>query len=362
MMKKKTLIILIASIIAVVALLAFVIYENLSLGKSGKVEYSEKMFASDDSSTVKRIFIADMAGNTVLLQRGEKGWQLEDSTPATPEMVNSLLATLMNLRVDRPVPAKQVQNMNRVMAASAIKVEVYEDAPSFTLFGHPFFVKEQKVKTIYIGPATQENTGNYAMLEGMEEKPCIIYLPGFRGIVSPRFSALKQDWVSHQLLSTKPTRIQTLEVFDCRNNDQSFTIQKVDDRHYDLYNHEGAKVAQYDTARVFNLLAEFRDKKYQSIAIGLDRDQMQNILQNNLFKVITLTDTQGQTIKLNCYFMDDEYDYYDNETGDKLTDIEHLYNQDRFYATLNDDKEKLYILQYFVFGRMVQTELSHLAR
>ena len=305
MMKKKTLIILIANIVAVVALLVFVIYENLSLGKSGKVEYSEKMFASDDSSTVKRIFIADMAGNTVLLQRGEKGWQLEDSTPATPEMVNSLLATLMNLRVDRPVPAKQVQNMNRVMAASAIKVEVYEDAPAFTLFGHPFFVKEQKVKTIYIGPATQENTGNYAMLEGMEEKPCIIYLPGFRGIVSPRFSALKQDWVSHQLLSTKPTRIQTLEVFDCRNNDQSFTIQKVDDRHYDLYNHEGAKVAQYDTARVFNLLAEFRDKKYQSIAIGLDRDAMQNILQNNLFKVITLTDTQGKTIKLNCYFMDD---------------------------------------------------------
>ena len=362
-MKKKTLLILIVSIIALVGLLSFIIYENFSLGTPSKMEYSQKMFASDDSSTVKKVFIADMAGNTVLLQRGgEGGWQLDDGTPVTPDMVQSMLATLMNLRVDRPVPAKQVENMNRVMAASAIKVEVYEDAPAFILFGHGFFNKERKVKTIYIGPATQENMGNYAMLEGMEEKPCIIYLPGFRGIVSPRFSALKQDWVSHQMLSTKPTRIQTLSVFNCRNNDESFTIKKVDDRHFDLYNSNDVRMAQYDTAKVFNLLAEFRDKKYQSIATGMDKDVKDNILKNNLFKVITMTDIQGNTIKLNCYFMDEAYDYYDNETGDKLTDIEHLYNQDRFYATLNDNKEKLYILQYFVFGRMVQTELSQLAR
>ena len=54
-----------------------------------------------------------------------------------------------------------------------------------------------------------------------------------------------------------------------------------------------------------------------------------------------------------------EFDYFD-ENGDKLTDIEHLYNQDRFYATVNDDKSKLYILQYFVFGRLVQTTLTQL--
>ena len=148
-MKKKTLIILIISIVALVGLLSFIIYENFSLGTPGKVEYSQKMFACNDSSTVKKVFVADMAGNTVLLQRGEGGWQLDDGTPATPEMVQSLLATLMNLRVDRPVPAKQVENMNRVMAASAIKVEVYEDAPAFILFGHGFFNKERKVKRLF---------------------------------------------------------------------------------------------------------------------------------------------------------------------------------------------------------------------
>ena len=58
------------------------------------MEYSQKMFASDDSSTVKKVFIADMAGNTVLLQRGEGGWQLDDGTPATNEMVQSMLSLM----------------------------------------------------------------------------------------------------------------------------------------------------------------------------------------------------------------------------------------------------------------------------
>lgn len=356
-MNKKSLIILICSIVAALGLAAFVVVKNSDFG--GKPEFSQTMFASSDSSWVKKVFIADMGGNSVLLQRGDKGWQLSDSTAVTQEMVQSMLATLMNLRVDYPVSEKQIPNLTRVMAASAIKVEIYEDAPKFTMFGHKFFVKERHVKTIYLGPETPDHMGNYAILEGMEEKPCVLKLPGFRGIITPRFSAMKQDWVSHQLLSTKPTRIQTLEVFDCREQAQSFTVKKVDDRHFDLYDGQDVRIPRYDTAHVFNLLAEFRDKKFQSIAVGLEKEKVDYILKNNLFKVITMTDINGNTVKLNCYFMDEEFDYFD-ENGDKLTDIEHLYNQDRFYATVNDDKSKLYILQYFVFGRLVQTTLTQL--
>lgn len=365
-MKKKTLIILIASIVTFVGLLAFVIYKNLTVGVP--IENTDKMFAISDSSKVKAVFIADRNGNNVLLKRTDAGWVLNDGSLANPEMVQSMLATLMNIRVDHPVPEKQQENVMRVMATSANtkKVEIYADAPGFTLFNHPFNVKERLVKTIYIGHETPANDGNYATLEveGLEEvkdKPYVISLPGFRGFVAPRFSPFKDDWVSHQLLTTRPTRIQTLEVLDCLHHDQSFTIRKVDDGHYDLFNSQNEKVLQYDTTRVHILLAEFRDKKFERVASGLSQEEKQSILQNNLFKIITLTDTQGQTIKLNCYFMDEMYDYYDPETGDKLTEIENLYNRDRFYATLNDDKAKLYVLQYFVFGNMVQATFSMLA-
>lgn len=364
-MKKKTRIILIISIIAFISLLAFIVYNNFSWGVGGELEYSERMFACNDSSKVKKILIADNDGNAVLLQRGGRGgWQLDDGTPASEDIVQSLLSTLMNLRVNRPTSAKEAENKIKVIstAANTVKVEIYEDAPLFYLFGHAFFIKERLVKTFYIGPETQELIGNYAMIEGMMDKVFIIYQPGFRGIIQPKFSPRKQDWVSHQMLTTKPTRIQSLTVINCLNNDESFSIKKVDDRHYDLYDGNDMKIDQYDTTRVFGLLSQFRDKKYQSIATGLDKDQLQRILDENLFRVVTLTDIQGNTIKLNCYFIDKPNNSSPDEADDKLTNIENMYNADCFYATLNDNKDQLYILQYFVFGQIAQTELSQLAR
>lgn len=356
-MKKSTLILLICSIVAAVGLVVFLLVKNNVF--SSKVEFSQTVFSVADSAQVNKVFIADMAGNSVLLKRGDKGWSMDDGTAISPEMLKSMLATLVNIRADSPVPEHQRENLNRVMATTAIKVEVYENEPKFTLFGHKFFVKERRTKTIYFGPETPDHMGNYAILEGMEDIPCVLKLPGFRGIITPRFSAMKQDWISHQMLSTKPTRIQELNVFDCRNVEESFTVKKADERHYDLYDYNGARVALYDTTKVFNLLAEFRDKKFQSIAFGMEQDKIDHILKNNLFKVITMTDVKGEKVELKCYYMDEEYDYY-SESGDHLTDIEHLYNQDRFYAVLNGDTKTLYILQYYVFGRMVQTPFSKL--
>lgn len=356
-MKKKTLILLICSIVAAVGLVVFLLVKNNVF--SSKVEFSQTVFSVADSSQVQKVFIADMSGNSVLLQRSDKGWRLDDGSEASPESVKSMLATLMNVRADSPVPEHQRDNLSRVMATSAVKVEVYENEPKFTLFGHKFFVKERCTKTIYFGPETPDHMGNYAILVGMEDIPCVLKLPGFRGIITPRFSPLKQDWISHQLLTTKPTRIQELNVFDCRNAEESFTVKKRDERHYDLFDCNGARAPLYDTAKVFNLLAEFRDKKFETIASGLDKDKVDNILKNNLFKVITMTDVKGEKMELKCYYMDEAYDYYD-ESGDHLTDIEHLYNQDRFYAVVNGDTKKLYILQYYVFGRIVQTPFSKL--
>ncbi|MBQ4355100.1 MAG: DUF4340 domain-containing protein [Bacteroidales bacterium] len=356
-MKKKTKIILVCSLVAAIALVAFIMYKANVF--NSKEEFSQTMFASADSSLVKKVFIADMNGHTVLLQRHGGEWRLGDSTMATPELVRSMLSTLMNLRVDRPVPSKQIPNLTRVMAASAIKVEVYEDAPKFTLFGHDFGVKERHVRTIYFGPETPDHMGNYAILEGMEEKPCVVALPGFRGIITPRFSPYAQDWMSHQLFSTKPTRIQELRIIDHLEPANSFSVRKVDDRHYNLLNAQGEIFPRYDTAKVFNLLAEFRDKKFETIATSLDQEKIDHILADNLFKTVTFTDINGTTTTMRCYFMDEDYDYYDDQ-GDKLTDIEHLFNQDRFYAVIGDDTKTIYVLQYFGFGRMVQTTLAQL--
>lgn len=356
-MKKKYLIILICSIIAVIGIIAFVIVKSGAFSK--EIEFSEDIFASKDSTQVTQVMIADMNGNAVLLQRGEGGWKLSDGTPVNTKMVEQLLSTMTKLRVESVITGKKVQTMERVMATGAIKVEVYERIPKFTLFKHPFFVKERLAKTYYIGPETEAHIGNYALYEGLNDRLCIINVPDMRGIVSPRFSPRKQDWISHDFVNISPKDIQSVYIQDYMNPDESYTIRQADRLHYDVYDSHNNKLPIYDTTKVQFILSEFRDKKWNSTVNQLPEEQKEHIYKDNLFKVVTVTDTHGKNTKISCYFMDDEYEYYD-ENNDKLTDIEHLYNQDVFYATLNNDKKNLYVLQYFGFGRIVQTPLSYI--
>ena len=356
-MKKKYIIILICSIVAILGIIAFVIIKNGTFSK--EITFSEDIFACKDSTQVTKIMIADMNGNAVLIQRGEKGWKLSDGTPVNTKMVEQLMSTMTKLRVESVITGKKAQTMEKVMATSAIKVEVYENLPKFTLFNHPFFVKERLAQTYYIGPETEAHIGNYALFEGLNDKLCIINIPDMRGIVSPRFSPRKQDWISHDFISISPKDIQSIAIQDYLNPEQSYTIRQADRLHYDVYDNHNNKLPIYDTTKIQFMLAEFRDKKWNSMVNQLPPEQKEHIFKDNLFKVVTITDIKGKSTKISCYFMDDEYDYYD-ENNDKLTDIEHLYNQDVFYAILNNDKKNLYVLQYFGFGRIVQTPLSYI--
>ncbi len=328
----------------------------LILWKSGtfsnEVPFSEDMFAIKDSSKVNQILLADMNDNVVLLVKEKGAWKLNDGADVMPEKIEALLGTMLNLRVDHPTPKSSIDNINRMMAAGAIKVEIYQNAPKFKLFGHEFFVEKRKVKTYYMGPATQSNMGNYAILEGMEDCPCIVYLPGFRGFATPRYSAFRDDWVSHSLFATKLTRLQEVSIQDVENSAQSFRVEKVDTRFFRLYDAQNQVVEHYDTSKVIDFMSQFRNLNYEGIS-ELSDEAKDTILTQNLFKIITVKDVDGKTKKLSLYRMPEDNDYYD-ENGDKLTAIEYLYNRDRCYGILNDDKSTVYKVQFYHFDRVLQ--------
>lgn len=350
-MKKKNIIIIIISAVVLIGCIVLILWKSNLL--SSKVQFSEDMFAIKDSSKVNQILLADMNDNAVLLIKKDGRWQLEDGTAVIEENVSALLGTMLNLRVDHPAPKNSLDNINRMMAAGAIKVEIYQDLPKFRLFKHDFFVAKRKAKTYYMGPATQSNMGNYAILEGMEDCPCIVYLPGFRGFATPRYSAFRDDWTSHSLFATKLTRIQEVQVKDYDKQEESFRVEKIDTRFFRLYNADNQVVEHYDTSKVIDFMSQFRNLNYESVISQLPADSINSIICNNLFKVITLKDVDGKTTQLSLYRMNEENDYYD-ENGDKLTDIEYLYNRDRCYGVLNNDKSTLYKVQYYHFDRVLQ--------
>lgn len=350
-MNKKNLILLIGAAVVVVGCIFLVLWKSHVL--FNRSDLKEDMFAISDTSTVTRIFMADMHENTVLLTKTASGWMLSDSIPVINEKIASLLSTMQNIRVQQPASKNSIENINRMMAASAVKVEIYEQKPLFTLFKKGFFVKERRTLTYYMGPATQSNMGNYAILEGYEDMPFIIYLPGFRGFVAPRYSPYTEDWISHKLFDTKLTRIQEVLVTDIDNPNESFRIEKAGARFFHLYNAQGTPIANYDTSKVINYLSEFRNRNYESLDSDIEPDKRDSIIRSSHFKTIQVTDVNGTVNKLDLYRMDSEYDYYD-ENGNHIDDVEMYYNRDRCYAILNGDKTHLYRVQYYHFDRLLQ--------
>jgi hypothetical protein len=192
--------------------------------------------------------------------------------------------------------------------------------------------------------------GNYAFLQGMKE-PYVITIPGFRGFVTPYFSPYPQDWYSHLLFNTKITRIQSVDFIDFENQEESFRIVKSGTRFFDLYNYKNQKINDYDTTKILDMLSEFRERNYESIAT-LTPDEKDSILNFNLFKIITLTDIDGKRFELKCYRLKEWMQTFENDL--LIEDIMLAINRDNCYGVWNNDLNTIYKLQYYHFDRQLQ--------
>lgn len=349
-MKKKTIYIILAAVLLVGCL--FLILAKT--GAIGKKEPMSDIFAVKDTNNITKIFIADMNGEYSLLTRREDGWYVQDSVKAMTVKVNDLLSTIHNVTLRQTVAKTAQSNINKMMSVNAVKVEIYQKAPKFKLFGIPFFTKERNVKTYYMGPSTMDNIANYAILEGFDE-PCIVHIPGFRGFLTPFYAFNPVDWYSCDLFSTKITRIQSLLVEDFENPEESFYVEKSGPRFFNLYNIHKELIADYDTARLLDMLAEYRDKNYEVYVTGMSNAAKDSILRYNHFKTITLTDVNGEKTTLDMYRKLEPDPYYlDAIIGREDVVREEPYNRDKFYAVLNGNTKDLVQCQYYHFDRQNQ--------
>ncbi len=350
-MNKQKITILIAGILILLSVFIVLYQKEIIFNSDDKIPDS-KALAIKDTSSVTKIFIADMHGNNVLLTKQNGLWMLRDSIPAMQYNVKSVLGTLHNIMIRQAVPENALENITKALAVGSTKVEVYQIAPKFSIFGIPFFTKERKTKTYFLGPATQDNLANYIYVEGMEE-PYIAHIPGFRGFITPQFSQFESDWRSHVLFQTKLTRIQSVEFIDLKNPEESFSLVKSSPRSFDLFDSKQNQLTSYDTTKVLDMLSEFREKNYQTLLTEMTKTKKDSIIENNLFRIIKLTDTDGKITELFLYRLEENIEYL-SEEGDLVDQVRLEISRDKCYGMLKDKPEEFYILQYFHFDRQLQ--------
>lgn len=344
--KKKQNILITIGTVLVVAIALILVFSR----KSSSIQGKNMDFAVTDTAQIQSIFLADKLEGRILLTRQDNShWLLNKEEFAVQENVDNLLSVIYNIAVKYPVANAAKENVNKWLATGATKVQIsYNDYR--IKIGNWKKWKYERKKTFYIGSATQDNMGNYAVMEG-SNMPVIVYQPGFRGFISPYFSALIEDWKSHQILNLRIAQIKEIKVTDFENPQESLRILRNGEKNFDIFSlSDNTKLPVYDTLKLYDHLGSYRNLNFEFFVNELRQTEHDSILDSK-FREIYVEDMDGNKTIITMYYLLNEYDTAQFEYN---PDFMEAYNRDKFYITLGDDMKQLYICQYFVFDRIIQ--------
>jgi len=342
-MKKNKLIVVITVFLAAIAI--FLLAQN----HYSTLKENETNFSVSDTASVTKIFIADKNVNSVIIERTPKGWVLNGKVNANDKLVNTLLATLKRMKVKSPVSLASHDNVVKRLSSIGKKVEIYQEVYRIDLFGMQLFKHEKLTKVFYVGDVTRDNLGTYMLIEGAK-RPYIIYLPGFRGFVSSRFSPLIDDWRSHVVFSKTLNNIKNLKVYFGENDSSGFNIEVIDAMgNYKITRLlNGEMLKSFDTLKVLNLMTSFADLRYESRLNNILPPQKIDSIINSPSKYeITLLDNFGETTYVKIF---ERHRLPESVTKvyDKLTPVDH----DRMYGLINEGDDFV-LMQYYVFDKVL---------
>jgi hypothetical protein len=344
MNKRNTLFIVV--LISLIVIAVVLVWNNRYLST---LEGESADFSVSDTSSVTRIFLADLDTNSVLLERTDKGWIINQKYKAHQRKIDQILSTMHRLRVRNPVSLASHDNVLARMASNGVKVEVYQNSHLINLFDRiKLFPREKRTKVYYVGDVTKDNLGTFMLREGADQA-FVTYLPGFRGFVMTRYSPIEDDWRDHTIFSEKLADIKSVELEFNEEPYMSFRIENVGKHSYKLIRSaDQFEVAAYDTLRVLNFLTAFDDVRFEALLSNiLPRKRQDSIINSPFLHRFTLVTHQGDTQQLTTYR--------------KLLQLDHLgipadeagVDNDRMYGLLDNGKD-LVLLQYFTFDVLLR--------
>lgn len=347
-MKKKNIIYIV--IIAILVVIAGILIGNNRYLNTLRGEAAD--FTVYDTASITKLFFADKSGHQVLLQRESDCWMVDNTYRANQGLINEMLYTLTRMRIKMPVSIKKSDNIVTRMSGTNTKVEVYQRLPRINLFNKvKLFYHETRSKVFYIGDVTQDNNGTYILKEG-GDKVYVVYLHGFRGFISSRFSANPIDWRNHVIFHEKMDNIASVKLEINNDPENSYIINENGRYQYTMSHLDGRPIV-FDTVRVLNLMTSFGDVRFESFLDDVDPAKRDSIINSPFLNRLTLTTKDGKSSSVTLFSMlanSDMYNYSEEDIDkfhDMLTDLDHKYG-------LLSEGNEFVLVQDFAFGTLLK--------
>lgn len=300
--------------------------------RSGTISKELRDFAIEDSSYINKIFLANKAGEEVLLTKIKPGiWKVNEEFIARNDAINLLLATMLQIEFKAPVGKNAKENVTKNLASGACKVEIYEN--------------NELIKTYFVGGETQDQLGTYMLLVDPETgknapSACIVHIPGFNGYLTTRYFTQAKEWRSRNLFTFVPNEIQSVKVEFPLKRELSYEVKTLEKNVFDVVQlSSGNAIRDFDTLAVKQYLSYFQSVNFEDFASGLSPFQMDSIIQAIPIYELSITDFTGFSKKLR---------FYNKKGNPQEIDV------DRMYANVDGDTELL-VVQYYIFGKLLPT-------
>ena len=273
-------------------LTAYFIYNN----KNGRVSGSAlSEFAIEDTASIGSIWIDDGHNPAITLKRGlEKFWTLNDSMSAMPHQIELLMRTFVRTGVQSPVSTSARENVMKIILSDTRKVKVSD-------------LNGTWIKTWYVGGATANNQGTYAILEtpedGLSKEPFIIEVRGFRGYLTTRFHGIIKDWRWTGVFYHPTLNIAEIEIETPKNPSNGVRIIVPDDRkdQMSIVDFKGKSVAA-NMIDISTFVESFKAVNLESFESRLTTAQEDSVLAQVPDCKITVTNTKGERESCTIFF------------------------------------------------------------
>ncbi len=331
-MKKKNIIIWIVPLLTAIVIIFYI------QSKKSTLPRDMQDFAVKDTASINKIFMADMAGLEATLTRENNIWKINKKFDVRPDVIKTLLKTIHDVEIKSPVGNKMKENVTKRLSSSSIKVEIY--------------IKDELVKTFYIGGETQDKTGTIAILEDVDTKvkasdPYVLHIPGFIGYLTPRFFVEERKWRDRTIFNYKPSDIKEIDIVWNENKSNSFKY--VNDKNgKQILDLTGKILNNIDTLKINKYIGIFNKVIFDYVVGEMDKHNRDSVLASNPAFTINVYDFSGTKTKLDLFYKIPDKESYDIN-GKLITK-----DLDLMYAIINNNKQDLYVIQLYLFDKILR--------
>mgnify|MGYP001173519168 CR=1 FL=1 len=280
---------------------------------------AEKKFSIENINEIDKVFLSDRKGNNLLLKKDEDLWFINEKFKVRKDAINTLLTTINEVEVQRPVSNTAYNNVIKQLATTGVKVEIYY---------------RDNIKTYTVGGSTSDHLGTYMLMED-GENPYVVHIPGFNGFLSPRYGIQGYEldinnWRDNTVFEINSENIKEISLYNYDNQNKSFRITNKPLKLLNIdsiaTNYNVEKIIEY-----FNLFTKLECERYKGFDVDLSSEKLLYKLKIKYNNKNDLLDVFSFTKKNN------------NKNQSEP-------NVERFYAKLNNGETML--IQKYVFNKV----------